>query len=328
MGFTALLWAAKQIALTAGEQSDEEDERKQIYLAQVRKMYERMADIGDDKTDVFALGRLALINMAFDAEFGADDEDRSGPPREVLRNVSRAWQRFQRQLSPTDVRHHAEIVLSFWGSLLLSSYPQQIVAADLSKDTVDPKLKEKLLDAKAKAAEFQRAVQILFPTAQPARLADFPKLSGIGTRIGCLCVLARMTAGEENTTEFFLTKVNKWQQSTKGFRSLASCRSDLLPRRRLVPARQRVAAQRAKSAFELAKAAAERVDPPSVEVKAALEKTEAAYNTATADLEQAQKSVEQAVQKLKEKEKEFAQAASFCHVGGDKELTPPAPLSP
>ena len=192
-------------------------------LNRALRIYERMVDIGDDKTDVFTLGRLALIRTAFEANWLDDDEDLDGPPREILRDVKRAWQRFERELYPIEVRHHAETSLALWGSLLLTFYPQAIFSTELTQKAANPKQK----DASEKTTDFLRAAQVLFPTAQAKRLEDLATISGIGPRIGCLCVLARMAGEELRGAEFYLARVDIWQRSRFGFRDL--CIRDLTP---------------------------------------------------------------------------------------------------
>ncbi|HEX8166385.1 MAG TPA: hypothetical protein VF601_11435 [Beijerinckiaceae bacterium] len=247
------------IETSALAEADEKDDKKRPNLNRARRIYERMVDIGDDKVDIFALSRLALINTAFDR--ARREQDRSGPSPLVLRHVTRAWQRFQRENYPTDIRHHAETILTLWGSLLLASYPEAIVDADLSKGTEASNAR----DAAAKKAEFQRAIQVLFPAAQPTRLADLPKLSGIGTPIGCLCLLMRMTGSDETSAKFFLTKVNRWQRSSLRFQNIPSCSRDLLPARtrktrtKITPEQEAAADEEAKADFEAANTKLERV---------------------------------------------------------------------
>ena len=116
---------------------DKKDETNEEFLSRARQLYERMVEVGDDRTDVFALGRLALIGVAFDSNFQTGDGDLTGPDPHTLEDLKRAWARFERENYPTDVRHYAERVLALWGSVLLTSYPQAIVAADKDSDRKD-----------------------------------------------------------------------------------------------------------------------------------------------------------------------------------------------
>lgn len=276
-------------------------------LERASVIYERMIDIGDDKIDVFALSRLAFIRTAFLIELGAEDKSVIGPPPQVLQHITRAWRRFQRQLYPTDVRHHAEFILSFWGALLLLSYPDEVTSANLSSDSDDRQMKS----AVANNMEFQHAFKILFPGEYPARLADFPKLTGIGARVGCLCLLARMT-GDGGTADYFMTHLNKWQQRTT---SLLSCRGDLLPPKPApIPARVTKSAETASAALAKAKAAFEAASPVSAAVQAAFEKAKAASEQAQAALERATDEFEGAQETLKNKQEKLAEAEKLCRV--------------
>src|SRR5205085_10096818 len=155
----------------------------------------RMVDIGDDKMDLLALSRLALINAALIAQRGVQNPDYVGPNPDILRYVTRAWQRYQRSLYPTDIRHHAEYMLSFWGSLLLMSYPDAVLNREFPAEMTVPRTEDSPEERSAllRKAEFQKALQVLFPAAQPVKLADLPWLSGVGTRIICFCMLSKVT---------------------------------------------------------------------------------------------------------------------------------------
>jgi hypothetical protein len=205
-------------------EEEKDEEARQTSLKRAISLYERLVDIADEKVDVFALGQLALINTA-SARFPARDEGLNGPPDSVMRHVKRAWQRFEQQLYPTDIRHHAEIMLVHWGSLLLAYYPQTVVDADLSLPTTN----QKISDAAAQNADFQRALRILFPGMQWTKLSALPQLRNIGPRIGCLCLLIRMAARRDDARFFFLSRASEWQRSTRGFRTTGTCSRDLLP---------------------------------------------------------------------------------------------------
>ena len=273
------------------------DDRNTI-LDRARSIYERMVDMGDDKVDMFALSRLAFINAAFVADMGVEQRDYVGPNPEILRHVTRAWQRYQRALYPSDIRHHAEFMLSFWGSLLLLGYPDEVLDQELPQQiTAAQPADIQVRSAIVRKGEFQQALQVLFPAAQPTRLADLPRLAGIGARITCFCLLTRMTSEGEGA-DFYMTKANKWQLSSP---SLATCRRDLLPRV------STTAAAQAKQAFDVAneelnsvKAALEHKDDDAaadlqvtIEImKAGLAEKEAAMKAASEKLAQDRKDLE------------------------------------
>src|SRR5205085_334791 len=59
-------------------------------LDRVRLIYERMVDIGDDKMDLFALSRLALVKAAWIAQRGVQQPDYVGPNPDNMRYLTRA----------------------------------------------------------------------------------------------------------------------------------------------------------------------------------------------------------------------------------------------
>jgi hypothetical protein len=235
---------ARLIETSALAEAGEEDESKRTHFNRARRLYERMVETGDNKTDVFTLGRIAFIGAAFAADSKIDDESLTGPPTRPLGDAKRAWQRFQRELYPPDVRHYAEEVLALWGSLLLTSYSQAVVTAEIAKKTADPRER----DAAEKAVEFVAAVRMLFPAEPPKTLADFTRIRTIGPRIGCLCLLRRMAADEANATEFYFGIVDKWQRRPFGLPGITACSRDLLPhdRRHATFARKEAALDNAK----------------------------------------------------------------------------------
>ncbi|HXO67915.1 MAG TPA: hypothetical protein VN838_03040 [Bradyrhizobium sp.] len=298
----------------ADKNSEEEQERRKNELDYARKLYERMVDIGDDRVDIAALARLALIDTAFSTRFQAGrsqkDQTLNGPPAPVLQHLTRAWQRFQGQLYPTDVRHHAEIILSFWGSILLASYPQDVVQGALLADARDRKVR----DATVKAKEFQAALQILFPGGKPATLAEFPQVEGIGTQIGCLCLLIRMSERSDKATSFFLTTIDKWQQSRLRLRATSRCIRDLTPSKpeNALDNLKEDVEEKAQSLEELkASTAAGTLD---AETKQRIE-------TATAEMQRAKAALDKGQEELAEKKEAYEQqradldtALNFCHV--------------
>lgn len=202
------------------------EDRGNEMLGFSRSIYSRMVDIGDDKSDVFALSRLAFVTEAFLAEKGTDGPRRSGPNPDTLQTMTRAWKRYQQQLYPTASRHHAEQIVSFWGALLLYSYPK-LVDLDLTTEASRPSDVgiDEMRSAIAQYAEFHRAWEILFPGAPVKKLADLPQVEGIGTRVGCLCMLSHMTY-EHELADFLIVNINKWQRPNV---TLDACRIDMIP---------------------------------------------------------------------------------------------------
>jgi hypothetical protein len=203
-------------------------------LQRARGIYARMVDIGDDKSDVFALARLAIITEAFLADQGnqtekekdKDKPKKFGPNADTLLTITRAWRRYQQQLYPTAARHHAEQIVTFWGSLLLRFYPT-LTAVDLSSESAKPDkvTAEEMHLAMKQFADFQRAWQVLFPAAPIKKLADLPQMDGIGTRIGCLCMLSYVIY-ENELADFLVANVNKWQRRVV---ARNDCKSDMIP---------------------------------------------------------------------------------------------------
>ena len=220
-------------------------------LQHARKMYESMVDVGDNKTDVFALLRLAFMDAAFNANFPTDDKDLDGPPEEALRALKRAWKRFERERYPTDIKHHAEDVLVLWGSLLLTWYPQSVITADVAQKTRDSKKNSAI----EKAADFLSAAKVLFPGPLPKKIADLPKMNHVGTRIGCLCILTKVATDQSSGTEYFLGKLREWETRRSFFQQNGrfvgprwSCVRDLLQARQGGPSQLISATTAAKKA--------------------------------------------------------------------------------
>lgn len=208
-------------------------DRGNMMLGYAKSIYERLVDVGDDKVDVVALSRLAFITEAFYADGGEEPGQpaRIGPVPETLATVTRAWRRYQQQHYPSDTRHHAEFLLAFWGSLLLRFYPD-VTTLDLVDETKDADLRntdqlEQLRSAKANFTEFRRALRALFPGAQATKLESLPKLTGIGPRIGCLCLLSHAVYKNE-LADFLVSRINDWQDVTA---DVSKCQNDLIPAR-------------------------------------------------------------------------------------------------
>jgi hypothetical protein len=214
------------------------------------------------------------------------------------------------------------MILSFWGSILLASYPQDVVNANLLSKTQDRNVR----DAAAKKKDFQAALQILFPGGQPAKLAEFPQLDGIGARIGCLCLLIRMSERNEKATSFFLNTVDDWQKRRAGFRNIASCAFDLAPSMSgEVSPDLKDTADKKKKAFESAKSAASNDRTATAETKQRLE-------TAREELQQAKQALDKAQEEFNEKtavykgqSADFDTAMNFCHV--EQPNIPPGKVS-
>lgn len=203
-----------------------EKDRGNLMLGYAKSLYERLVDIGEDKVDVIALSRLAFITEAFYADNGNTGLPSFGPHKETLSNVTRAWKRYQQQNYPSHTRHHAEFLVSFWGSLLLRFYPD-VIEADLlgQGDGPDASKKEQLRSAKTDFAEFNRALRFLFPDTRAASLVQLPKLGGIGERIGCLCMLSRAVYQYE-LADFLIARIHGWQDAKA---SMSKCQKDLIP---------------------------------------------------------------------------------------------------
>jgi hypothetical protein len=196
-------------------------------LGYAKQLYERLVDIGEDKVDVIALSGLAFITEAFHADNGDPNPPRLAPIPETLSNVTRAWKRYQQQNYPSHTRHHAEFLVSFWGSLLLR-FHDRVADEDLSgeHDSAEASKKEQLRSLKANFAEFSRALRFLFPDERPTTtLAALPKLDGIGKRIGCLCMLSRAVYKNE-LADFMIARVHKWHDVNA---DMSKCREDLIP---------------------------------------------------------------------------------------------------
>jgi hypothetical protein len=196
-------------------------------LQRARAIYARMVDIGDDKSDVFALARLAFITEAFLADGGDKSLRKFGPNPDTLTTITRAWRRYQQQLYPTAARHHAEQIVTFWGSLLLRFYPK-LVHLDLSGEVTRPGDAgiDEMRSAIEQFTEFHRAWQVLFPSTPIRNLGDLARLDHIGPRIACLCMLSHAIY-ENEVADFLIVNVNKWQQR----RSIAldGCKQDMVP---------------------------------------------------------------------------------------------------
>src|SRR5262249_43525726 len=170
---------------------------------------------------------LAFIIEAMKAEDG-DASTARDPSLDTLRTLSDAWRRYQRERYPADARPQAEFAVQFWGAVLLRSFPEEFSTADLSRPSELPPMpdKDKLRSLLLSNAEFQSALQTLYPGVKATRLSDLPQLPEIGPRIGCMCMLSYVTL-EKELADFFITRLNRWQQIKI---DLPACRRDLIPR--------------------------------------------------------------------------------------------------
>ncbi len=199
--------------------SDKAEFRSQ--LARVRPIYERMTDIGSNRADIFALGQLAIINLAFRSSFLVAKDRIEDRDVQILSDLTRAWYRFRDEHYSIEVRHRGEGILALWGALLLTSYSPSFAAIDVTKNPADPKFK----DAAERMTQYLRATQAIFPGAQAKKLEDLPKLTGIGPRIGCVCMLTHIAKPDDNAIKIFLSSADRWWRNSVAFRT--SCRRDL-----------------------------------------------------------------------------------------------------
>jgi hypothetical protein len=211
-----------ELLVTSVLSDSEKEARNEVF--QARSIYERMVDIGDDKVDVFALGRLATFRMAFATEGTGKLE---GPDDRVLDDLRRAWRRFVRERYPRDARSNAETVLALWGAVLLTSYPEAVLesAEGSTKPRSNDASGELKRDATVKIREFLKAAHALYPSAEAKQIGELAKMKGLGSRIGCLCMLTLLARNEDAGARYFLTKVTPWQRSS--FRFSNFCESDL-----------------------------------------------------------------------------------------------------
>ena len=248
------------------------EDRGNPNLQRALGIYSRMVDIGDDKADVFALARLALITEAFHADRGFKSLPEFGPNLDTLTTITRAWRRYQQQLYPTAARHHAEQIVTFWGSLLLRFYPK-LVHLDLSGEVTRPSdvSTDEMRGAIEQYKEFHRAWQVLFPNIPVKSLADLARLDRIGTRVACLCMLSHAVYQNE-VADFLIVNVNKWQRR----RSIAldDCKEDMVPHFNLPPQVLRISAAAIQGLSKAKSDLEEAQDPKSPDLLRNLENAE------------------------------------------------------
>ncbi|HYK79587.1 MAG TPA: hypothetical protein VEU95_08150, partial [Micropepsaceae bacterium] len=112
-----------------GQPADESN-RGNPMIEVARKIYQRIAATGSDRT--VALTRLAIIAEAQRAEEGEDGKKGKEliPSAETFENLKRAWQRHEHDINAT--RERGELIVSFWGMVLMRYYPEDIRTADFS----------------------------------------------------------------------------------------------------------------------------------------------------------------------------------------------------
>ena len=210
----AEITAARALAQT-------EKEKRAAGLRQAQSIFERLVDIGNNKDDVHSLGSLAFFRAGFGGEvFGG----RGGGQNELaMRDLKRAWRKFELERYPPDVRFHAENVIALWGALLLGSQPKEIVMAKVAESSAAANEKPGLQAAR----EFLAAVRIFSPAAQPRSLSDTPALKGIGQRIGCVCMLSEVARTRDNPRDFYLQTIFRWQNAPYRSASTSVCLQDL-----------------------------------------------------------------------------------------------------
>jgi hypothetical protein len=299
-------------------------DRRNDMIEVARRIHQRIAATGSDRTD--ALMRLAIIEEATIAEL---DKKQRAPSKETLQNLRRAWQRHERDINAT--RERGEFIVSFWAMVLMRSYPEEMLIADLeSRVTVNAEYRDAIAsqaefneraleyrDAIANKTEFEQALQTLYPNSRLVRLADLPYLNGIGPRIGCLCMLSYVTR-ENELADFFILRLNRWQ----GQIDQAVCRRDLIPQTQIRPLQleRRVlyTAEQIRDAFnELQQA-----DSKTSKLQDKLEAHERAKN----DLRNARQTAELYRLRFKQKSETVEEAAKACYVDERAPTTlPPSP---
>jgi hypothetical protein len=297
-----------------------EGDRRNPQLLALRNIYQRMVDTGADRSGG-AINRLAFLTEAIRAEEG-DDGPSAKDPTATLRNLIRAWRRYQRERYPADMRPQAEFAVQFWGSVLMRSFTEEFLTADLSRQgDLPPALdKEKLRTVLSNNAEFQSALQALYPGMQAARLSDLPQLPEIGPRIGCMCMLSYVTLQEE-LADFFITRLNRWQQVKI---ELPVCRRDLIPRMQtsVRPNLSRIE-RLAKEQVTRAEVTLKTSSAPTSAMQEAVDKANERYQRAAGALQQARRDVEEVQKAIVRKHETIAKAEEICYM--TPKAVPPVP---
>ncbi len=305
------------------------DDRKNPQLESLHKIYQRIVDTGADRSGV-AINKLAYLAEAIKVDGGDARELKPGekrlePSPETLRNLIRAWRRYQRDRFPADTRSQAEYALAFWGSVLMRAYPQEFhtinqtnlkeFQTQLEKDENESN-KEKLEVLPGfltNTSEYQSALRALYPNMQAGTLSSLSKLPDIGARIGCMCMLSYVTLQNE-LADFFILRLNRWQR--QGKLELPMCRRDLIPRLQIalppgLRTRELLAGMRLRRAQRALDAAPEKTDV----LKQAVER-------ATFERENAQRRLKEEITRQKEtirtwieeKRATIARAEELCYM--------------
>jgi hypothetical protein len=286
----------------------EPDDKGNAMIESARKIYQRIAATGMDRTGS-ALLRLAIIAEANSAEAGENKTLARIPSDETLQNLRRAWQRYERDINAT--RERGELIVAFWGMVLMRSYPEEILTTDFTRAAPELVANEEYRNAIATKAEFEQALRTLYPDARATRFADLPQLKGIGPRIGCLCMLSYVTF-ENELADFFIGRLDRWQKQKI---EQPACRRDLIPATQtMVPTRVRAIASRAQSEFEEAEVALQKAEAKTAKMQEEFEKKKALHEKLQIDLGKARALAEKNSQRFKEKREAVTKAAEVCYI--------------
>jgi hypothetical protein len=330
-----LLAITEDIALrktdSLGRPASDED-RGNSMIEAARKIYQRVAATGTGSDRTVALTKLAIISEANRAEAGDEGPDSS---KETFEHLTRAWQRHVNDINST--RESGELIVSFWGMTLMRSFPAPILEADFLDTDLELTVNAEYRDAIAKKAEFERALQTLYPSARPNKLSALPHLKGIGPRIGCLCMLAYVTRKNE-LADFFIGRLDRWQKQKT---DQQTCRHELIPKtqtrvpyqierlasiaaRKLIEAEQKLI----KAEEELQKAASKtsKLQEDFEEKKNARANAQEAHEKAQQDLREAKTNAENAAMVFRKKDEAAKKAAEICYVDTPPPSAPTASL--
>ena len=286
----------------------ESDDKGNAMIESARKIYQRIAATGMDRTGS-ALLRLAIIAEANSAEQGENKTLARIPSDETLQNLRRAWQRHERDINAT--RERGELIVAFWGMVLMRSYPEEILTTDFTRAAPELVANEEYRNAIAAKAEFEQALRTLYPDARATRFADLPQLKGIGPRIGCLCMLSYVTLQNE-LADFFIGRLDRWQKQKI---EQPACRRDLIPATQtMVPTRLRAIASKAQSEFGEAEAALQTAEVKTEKLQKDLESKKALHEKLQKDLSAARALAEKNSQRFKEKREAVTKAAEVCYI--------------
>jgi hypothetical protein len=310
--------ALRKTASLLGRPAEDSDKGNKM-LEAARKIYQRIAATGSDRT--VALTRLAVIAEAKSAE---DDKENRVPSEETLQNLKRAWQRHEHDINAT--RERGELIVSFWGMVLMRSYPEDMLTADFSHIDPEVTVNPEYRNAIANKTEFERALHTLYDTAHPARLADLPHLKDIGSRIGCLCMLSYVTSKNE-LADFFISRLDRWQKQNI---DQPACRRDLIPQTQTrVPNNVKQWASFAERKFTEAENALQKAGSKTPKLQGEFEKWKKVHEEAQENLRKANITAEHNSTRYREKVEAVEKAAKACYVDAPASAAPTAsPSSP